>query len=283
MVYESENPANGQWRPVSDFGFGDSGNKTIFEMAGFDDYLYVGTFNLEGYQVWRSTVEGEPPYRWEKIIDRGAYRGAFNQCVLSMYPFKGALYVGSGIQGGGVDRQNKVGPAPPELIRIYPDGHWDLIVGDARETPDGWKEALSGYMPGFDNFFNGYFWRMCEHQGWLYLSTFEWSALLGYANRDKWPEAFTGIVNHVDPQFILERQSGFDLYRSFDGENWIPVTTSGMGNPYNIGLRTLISSPDGLYIGTANPFGPKCMRLNDTRYRYNPHGGCEIFFARNKE
>jgi len=283
VVYESENPANGQWRPVSDFGFGDSGNKTIFEMAGFDDYLYVGTFNLEGYQVWRSTVEGEPPYRWEKIIDRGAYRGAFNQCVLSMYPFKGALYVGSGIQGGGVDRQNKVGPAPPELIRIYPDGHWDLIVGDARETPDGWKEALSGYMPGFDNFFNGYFWRMCEHQGWLYLSTFEWSALLGYANREKWPEAFAGIVNHVDPQFILERQSGFDLYRSFDGENWVPVTTNGMGNPYNIGLRTLISSPDGLYIGTANPFGPKCMRLNDTRYRYNPHGGCEIFFAKNKE
>jgi len=283
VVYESENPANGQWRPVSDFGFGDSGNKTIFEMAGFDDYLYVGTFNLEGYQVWRSTVEGEPPYRWEKIIDRGAYRGAFNQCVLSMYPFKGALYVGSGIQGGGVDRQNKVGPAPPELIRVYPDGHWDLIVGDARETPDGWKEALSGYMPGFDNFFNGYFWRMCEHQGWLYLSTFEWSALLGYANREKWPEAFAGIVNHVDPQFILERQSGFDLYRSFDGENWIPVTTNGMGNPYNIGLRTLISSPDGLYIGTANPFGPKCMRLNDTRYRYNPHGGCEIFFAKNKE
>ncbi len=283
VVYESRNPASGQWRPVSDFGFGDSGNKTIFEMAGFDDYLYVGTFNLEGYQVWRSTVEGDPPYRWEKIIDQGAHRGAFNQCVLSMYPFKGALYVGSGIQGGGVDRQNKVGPAPPELIRIYPDGHWDLIVGDARETPDGWKEALSGYMPGFDNFFNGYFWRMCEHKGWLYLSTFEWSALLGYANREKWPETFTGIVNHVDPQFILERQSGFDLYRSFDGENWVPVTTNGMGNPYNIGLRTLISSPDGLYIGTANPFGPKCMRLNDTRYRYNPHGGCEIFFARNKE
>lgn len=283
VVYESKNPANGQWRPVSDFGFGDSGNKTIFEMAGFEDYLYVGTFNLEGYQVWRSTVDGEPPYRWEKIIDQGAYRGAFNQCVLSMYPFKGALYIGSGIQGGGVDRQNKIGPAPPELIRIHPNGHWDLIVGDARETPDGWKEALSGYMPGFDNFFNGYFWRMCEHQGWLYLSTFEWSALLGYANREKWPEAFTGIVNHVDPQFVLERQSGFDLYRSFDGENWIPVTTGGMGNPYNIGLRTLISSPNGLYIGTANPFGPKCMRLDDTQYRYNPHGGCEIFFAKNKE
>lgn len=282
VVYESKDPANGQWKPVSDFGFGDSGNKTIFEMAGFGDYLYVGTFNLEGYQVWRSTAEGEPPYQWEKVIDHGAYRGAFNQCVLSMYPFKGALYVGSGIQGGGVDRQNRIGPASPELIRIYPNGHWDLIVGESRETPDGWKGALSGYMPGFDNFFNGYFWRMCEHQGWLYLSTFEWSALLGYANREKWPKVFSGIINHVEPQFILERQSGFDLYRSFDGENWVPVTTNGMDNPYNIGLRTLVSSPDGLYIGTANPFGPKCMRLGDTQYRYNPRGGCEVFFAKNK-
>ena len=118
---------------------------------------------------------------WEKIIDRGAYRGAFNQCVLSMRPFKGALYVGSAIQGGGIDRQHKIGPAPPELIRIFPDGQWDLLVGEARNTPEGKKRPLSGYMPGFDNFFNGYFWRMCEHDGWLYLSTFDWSAVLGYA------------------------------------------------------------------------------------------------------
>jgi hypothetical protein len=283
VVYESKDPAKGQWQPVSDFGFGDSGNKTIFEMAGFGDHLYVGTFNLEGYQVWRSRVEGELPYQWEKVIDRGAYRGAVNQCVLSMYPFKGALYVGSGIQGGGVDRQNKVGPAPPELIRIYPDGHWDLLVGDARDTPDGRKEPLSGHLPGFDNFFNGYFWRMCEHQGWLYLGTFKWSALLGYANRNRWPDAFSAIINQIGPQAILENNSGFDLYRSYDGENWVPVTTNGMDNPYNIGLRTLISSPHGLFIGTANPFGPKYIPLNGRHYQHNPRGGCEVFFAPNAE
>jgi len=280
VVYESRDPASGHWEPVSDFGFGDPGNKTIFEMAGFGDHLYVGTFNLEGYQVWRSTVEGEPPYHWERVVECGAYRGPFNQCVLSMYPFKGSLYVGGGIQGGGVDRQNKIGPAPPELIRIHPDGNWDLLVGDSRDTPVGRKEALSGYLPGFDNFFNGYFWRMCEHQGWLYMGTFEWSALLGYANRARWPAAFAGIINHIGPQFVLDRHSGFDLYRSSDGENWVPVTTNGMGNPYNIGLRTLVSSPYGLFIGTANPFGPKIMPLDGTRYEHNPRGGCEVFFAR---
>lgn len=281
IVYESRDPARGKWEPVSNFGFGDLGNKTVFEMAGFAGHLYVGTFNLEGYQIWRTDAEGEAPYRWEKVIERGAYRGGLNECVLSMCPFNGALYVGSGIQGGGIDKVNRIGPAGPELIRILPDGHWDLIVGDPRETPDGYKKPLSGYMAGFDNFFNGYFWRMCEHEGWLYLSTFDWSISLGYARQDSWPDAFVNIVNRLGKRFIMERQSGFDLYRSFDGENWVPVTTNGMGNPYNMGLRTMSSSPHGLFLGTANPFGPKVMPLDGYKYVPNPRGGCEVFFARN--
>jgi len=280
VVYESRDPRAGQWEPVSDFGFGDAGNLTIFEMAGMDDHLYVGTFNLQGFQIWRSTMEGPRPYRWEKVIEHGAWRGPLNQCVLSMYAFKGALYVGGGIQGGGIDRQNKIGPAPPEMIRIHGNGEWDLLIGDDRETPDGHKRSLSGYLPGFDNFFNGYFWRMCEHQGWLYMGTFEWSALLGYANRSSWPETFTNIINDVGAQTILDHHSGFDLYRSYDGENWVPVTTNGMSNPYNIGLRTLVSSPHGFFLGTANPFGPKVMPVNGQHYQPNPRGGCEVFFAR---
>ncbi|WP_415883512.1 hypothetical protein [Neptuniibacter sp. QD34_54] len=281
IVYESKDPAEGKWEPVSDFGFGDPGNKTVFEMAAFGDHLYVGTFNLEGFQVWRTDAEGEAPYKWEKVIEKGAYRGAFNQCVLSMYEFKGALYVGGAIQGGGIDRQNKIGPAPPELIRIYPDGDWDLVVGEARDTPDGYKKPISGYLPGFDNFFNGYFWRMCEHDGWLYVSTFEWSSILGYAQRGSWPEAFSNIINDLGFDFVTENHSGFDLYRSYDGENWVPVTTNGMGNPYNMGLRTMISSPYGLFLGTANPFGPKVIRPDGHKYLPNPRGGCEVFLARN--
>jgi hypothetical protein len=196
-----------------------------------------------------------------------------------MHPFKGALYVGSGIQGGGIDRQNNVGPAAPELIRIYPDGQWDLIVGEARRTPQGLKKPLSGYLPGFDNFFNGYFWRMCSHRGWLYLSTFDWSCAIGYAHRGTWPRAFTNIVNHLGTTFLQNRQAGFDLYRSYDGENWLPVTTNGLGNPYNMGLRTMVSTPNGLFLGTANPFGPKVMPLEGNRYIHNPRGGCEVFFA----
>src|SRR5690606_41153341 len=113
--------------------------QTTFGIWPSGAHPYVGTFHLRGYQIWRSTCERKP-YHGEPVVVDGAGRGPLNQSVLSMYPFKGALYVGSAIQGGGIDRQNGVGPAPPELIRIRPDKSWDLLVGDARQTVDGWKE-----------------------------------------------------------------------------------------------------------------------------------------------
>ena len=279
VIYESRDGEEGHWEPVCDFGFGDEGNKTIFEMVVCGDYLYAGTFNLEGFQIWRSTMEGDPPYSFEKVMERGGGRGPQNQIALSLYPFQGDLYVGTGIQGGGIDRQNKVGPAPPELIRIRPDKSWDLIVGNPRPTADGFKEPLSAFMPGFDNFFNGYFWRMCEHEGWLYLGTFDWSIALLYARRSTWPQVFADLVNELGLEFILENHAGCDLYRSRDGENWMPVTTSGFQNPYNMGLRTLVSTPYGLFAGTANPFGPKVWPLGGDRYVPNPRGGCEVFLG----
>lgn len=280
VIYESRDPENGGWEPINEFGFGDVGNKSLHELVAWGDHLYAGTLNHSGFQLWRSRCEGAPPYEWEMVMEQGAWRGPLNQGVLSMYPFKGALYIGTGIQGGGVDRENKIGPAGAEIIRLHPDLSWDLIVGQPRDTPDGFKDALSGRYPGFDNFFNGYFWRMCEHDGWLYMGTFEWSSVLGYINRSKFPQTFANVLAHVGPQTILENQSGFDLYRSFDGVNWVPVTTNGMGTPYNMGLRTLQSTPHGLFIGTANPWGPKIMPLTGDEYVVNPRGGCEVFLGR---
>ena len=139
---------------------------------------------------------------------------------------------------------------------------------------------MSGRRAGFDTFFNGYLWRMCEHEGWLYASTFEWSAWLPYVKHSRWPGAFGRVMADVTPLSIFENQSGFDLFRSWDGENWVPVTRNGMGNPYNMGLRTLESTPYGLFLGTANPWGPKVMPLDGDDYVFNPRGGCEVFLGR---
>ena len=283
VIYASHDPAAGQWEPVTDFAFGDLSNKSVHELCAWGDYLYAGTLNHEGFQLWRSRCEGEPPYEWEQVLTRGAWRGPENQGVLSMCPFKGSLYIGTGIQGGGIDKANKIGPAAAEVIRLNEDLSWDLIVGEPRDTPDGRKEPLSGRHAGFDNFFNGYIWRMCEHEGWLYASTFEWSAWLGYVKQSRWPGAFASLLAYVTPKTMFDNGAGFDLYRSNDGVNWVPVTTNGMGNPYNMGLRTLESTPYGLFLGTANPWGPKVMPLDGDKYVFNPRGGCEVFLGRSPD
>ena len=47
---------------------------------------------------------------------------------------------------------------------------------------------------------------------------------------------------------------GFEIFKSADGETFEPVTIDGFGDKYNYGARTLLSTDNGLYIGTANPF-----------------------------
>ena len=62
----------------------------------------------------------------------------------------------------------------------------------------------------------------------------------------------------------------------------MPVNRQGFGNPYNYGLRTLVSTPHGFFLGTANPFGPRvAVRRGDQwRYEDNPQGGLEIWLGR---
>lgn len=283
VVYETRDPSRQPWVAASEPGFGDRGNISVFEMVPFGDYLYAGTGNLEGYQVWRTTAEGNPPYRWERILDRGAWRGPQNQGVASLFVFKDALYVGSGIQHGGIDVANRVGPAGPELIRIHPDGDWDLIVGTSRDTPHGRKLPLSGFDPGFGYITNGYFWRMVEHDGWLYLGTYNWALMLNYSRQDGWPDMFRRIYQRVGPQEIMRHFAGGHLYRSFDGENWLAVTINGFDNPYNSGIRSLTSTPYGLAVGTANPFAPRVGVVDadggGVHYEDNPRGGLEIWLG----
>lgn len=281
IVFETRDPVRKAWVPASELGFGDAGNISILDMAAFGDHLYAGTINYDGFEVWRTRAEGEPPYAWERVVTRGGFRGKLNQCAFSLKVFKGALYVGSGIQHGGVDVANQTGPAGCELIRIHPDGSWDLVVGLGRDTTAGWKPALSGYRPGFGNLANGYFWRMEAHNGWLYLGTLNWSLMMQYANRDNWSEFVRGIYERLGPQQIFDNLAGAHLYRSFDGENWVAVTRNGFDNPYNYGIRSLVSTPLGLAVGLVNPFGPKVGIVENDKVRYepNPRGGLEIWLG----
>ncbi|MGK7903830.1 MAG: hypothetical protein AB4352_20980 [Hormoscilla sp.] len=278
VIYESSDPAKGEWQPANEPGFGDLNNRTIFELRGFGDYLYAGTFNNNGFQIWRTKAEGKPPYDWTNIITNGAGRGSLNQVAGSMIVFKDALYVGTGIQNGGYDRLNNIGPAGAEIIRIHDDNTWEVVVGEKRNG----KRPLSGIYAGFNSICNGYVWKMCVHDGWLYAGTFDWSVSASFTKLENKPERLARLLGKVGIENIVENQGGCELWRSYDGENWLPVNRQGFGNPYNYGFRNMVSTPYGLFIGTANPYGPKVAKKIDDQWTYvdNPDGGLEIWLGK---
>lgn len=280
-IYASRDPGRNDWVLVNEPGFGDPDNLTIFEMAVFADHLYAGALNNQGFQLWRTAAEGRPPYRWEKVLDHGAERGPLNQLIVSMQVFQNALYLGTGIQNGGYDYTHKIGPASAEILRVQDDGSWDLIVGNARQTSQGFKRPLSGLNAGFGNFFNAYIWRMGVHDGWLYAGTMDWSNTVRYAQLERRSPKIRRLYELIGVENIVTQQGGFELWRSSDGENWLPVNRQGFGNPYNYGLRTLVSTPQGFFLGTANPFGPRVavQRENQWRYEDNPQGGLEVWLG----
>ena len=141
-------------------------------------------------------------------------------------------------------------PPAAEIIRIAPDDSWELVVGDEREIKDKLVSPISGYSAGFGNPFTGYIWRMQEHDGWLYVSTFDTSIfLLSFAQ-------YNPLISDLILNF-LEIEGGFDLWKTNDGINWINISRNGFNNEFNYGIRTFASTPIGLFAGTANPFKDK--------------------------
>jgi nucleoside-diphosphate-sugar epimerase len=86
-------------------------------------------------------------------------------------------------------------------------------------------------------------------------------------------------MNAYGAHEVARRAGGFEMWRSIDGEHWIPVTTTGFGNPYNYGGRTLVSTREGLLVGTANPFAPETptRMAGGWQYAPNPGGGAEVW------
>lgn len=276
----TDDPASGKWQISCPHAFGDPTNQSIIDMQACGNYLYVGTINFrEGFQLWRTDGEGPAPHRWEKILDRGAERGQLNQAVLSMAEFHGDLFVGTCIQNGGQDRTNNIGPAAPEVLRVHPNGQWDIVCGYPRMTQQGFKIPISGLGPAFDNPLAGYIWRMCVHDGTIYVGTFDLSSFLPFMKRDEWPPHVQRVLDESTLDRFVRTRGGAELWRSTDGENWVPVTRNGFDNPYNFGVRALISTPAGMFVGFANPFGPKVAvkTASGWHYEQNPRGGVEIW------
>lgn len=233
-LFVSADPLGGEWAEAMPASFGDATNLSVFCMAVFNDHLYAGTGNPErGFELWRTAAEGEPPYEWTRVLTRGAWRYNVNETTASMTAFNGALYVGSGLPGLGYDKAHDVGPAAAELIRVFPDDSWELLVGASRFTPDGLKVPLSLMGPGYDDHANSALWAMTAHEDAIYVGTHHCQAF----------HDALGGADHIG--------GGFQLWASKDGEEWQALTMDGFDDPFATGVRTLLSTPAGLFVGTS--------------------------------
>ena len=281
VIFETDDPAGSVWREACPAGFGDPDNKAIADMCAWNGWLYAGTLNpTGGFQIWKTRGEGKPPYRWIRVLSAGAYRGYLNEGTACLRVFGDALYVGTGIAGGGYNRYHKIGPAAAEVIRVFPDDTWDLVAGAPRATPVGMKLPISGLGPGLSNALNGYIWCMGDHEGWLYIGTYNAAAWFPFIPVEI-PDQYLKLLKLRDTEEVVRHFGGCHLWRTHDGENLVPVVTDGFGTPYNFGIRQLVSTPYGLLVGTANPFAPEVGVKRDGRWTYepNPRGGMEVWLG----
>jgi hypothetical protein len=237
---------------------------TFYELAVFNGWLYLGGFDMVngqnlGYTVLKTRAEGPPPYTLITVVPRGAYLAQMpSTSVVSMHVYEDRLYVGTSTFS--------------EVIRINPDDTWDLVVGSPRTVPlpnggSEWKYPLSGLDGGFGHTPNDHIWQMEDFDSNLYLGTFN----LATSYRHD-PTAGSLLLPHM----------GANLYRSHDG-GWYysAVTTTGFAKPddptggiFDYGIRTMASTPYGLFVGTTNDyFGLAIFRgppLASTLHGFSP-------------
>ena len=203
------------------------------ELMVFNNYLYISFDDpTQGFTIAKTQATGTIPYKMTSIITNGGYKTPNpNKTVLTFQTFNGSLYCGGdGLTlGGGFSAQGA------ELFRINADDTWDVIVGASRTLPDGTiKNPLSGLGVGFGWNYNNHMWRQEVFDNRLYVGTYDESTQLRLYNPNLGP------------------QEGFDLYYTSDGVNFTMVDKNGFEDIYNNGVRGLLSTPYGLFLGTAN-------------------------------
>jgi hypothetical protein len=110
------------YAPLIADGFRDPNNQGISTLASFDGCLYAGTYNANGYQVWRLRCVSDLDAPPQPVVREGTGFGQ-SEAALSMYAFRDHLYVGTGIPLGFIPL-TKHGPRGCDVIRIGPYDNW---------------------------------------------------------------------------------------------------------------------------------------------------------------
>jgi hypothetical protein len=150
------------------------------------------------------------------------------------------------------------------LPQYAADEGWQIVDNNMSQVP-AYGSA------GFGNFFNNYTWWMEVFDDRLFVGTMDFLYLGAAGIRDMFN--FPDVLTRT-----FERFYGADLW-AFPSRRApaAPVSMSGVGNFTNYGIRTMVTTPDALYLGTANP-----MNLLTDPDDEMPDGGWELIRLRSK-
>ncbi len=129
------------------------------------------------------------------------------------------------------------------------------------------KKPLSGQM-GMWNPFNHYTWAMEVHDDMLFISTKSFFRTVPTMASAMGSRISNIVQKRIDNAGIPKEMYtqvdsiscpgawlGADLFAlTKNSDELIPVTTTGFDNPFNYGVRNIISIGDNLFAGTANPY-----------------------------
>ena len=226
-------------------------NGGFWQLGVFDGHLYAGCGGRSGPELWKS--DDPAPGNWTRVIE-GGYGNDSAHGFMTLREFGGYLYIGTVVYPPAATSLQGC-----DILRIDADDNVDLLVGNTRD-PNGPDPivSLSGMDGGFDYWANVYCWYMAEHDGWLYVGTYDMAGQLidpleqyvGWPI-EYWPEEYLVGMEDLFGTDRL-RWGGSDFWRTKDGVNWVPINLDGFGDRDNYGIRNLLSTQWGLLAGSGN-------------------------------
>ena len=102
---------------------------------------------------------------------------------------------------------------------------------------------------GFDNPFNLYTWSMGKTNRGLYVGTQDFS----YVADKILPPALNDEIAATQSDPVDRARRRPDAVQVAERAHAKAISRTGVGNPTNYGVRTMVAQPHRLYIGTANP------------------------------
>jgi hypothetical protein len=222
-------------------GFGDAANQGATAMAVFNGRLFVAAGGDSGSPfVMRSSADGTA---WDVVTDDG-FGDAANRGVTAMAVFDGYLYAGTANESTGA-----------EIWRTDDGVLWEQVntdgFGSAATTAVVVLEAFAGQLyAGTENqAIGGGIYRSPDGTAWIptMIGGF-WDAanravasLAGFGSR-----LYAGTFR----ESVLYNVPG-ELWWTEDFATWYGAAAPGFGDPYNVGIVSLLSFDGSLFAGTS--------------------------------